>query len=113
MPDDTVTVPRSEFAALQERVEDLEATLAMMQAWQSDDGARIPHDVVKAELAGDHAITAWRKYRGLTARQLAERAGISPAYLSEIVSEKKAGSVAVIRRIARVLGTSVDALTAD
>jgi len=95
------------------RLEDLEASLALLRARQEDDGTRIPHEVVKAEIAGDHPVTAWRRYRGLTARQLAREAGISAAYLSEIERGRKPGSVDAYRALARVLRAPVDLLAPE
>lgn len=110
---DTLTISRAEFERLLERLEDMEASLALLSAQREDDGTRIPHEVVKAEVAGDHPVTAWRKYRGLTARQLAERAGISAGYLSEIVTGKKPGSVEAYRALGRVLGAPIDVLSPE
>lgn len=109
----TDTVTRAEHEALLARVADLEDALAMRDAKAEDDGTRIPHAVVRAEVAGDHPITAWRKHRGLTARQLAERAGVSAAYLSEIVSGRKPGSVAAFKALAAALDAPLDALIGD
>jgi len=111
--DDTVTLARSEYDELLERIEDLEASLALVRAQQADDGTRIPLEVVEAEVNGDHPVTAWRKHRGLSVRVLAEKAGISTAYVSEITRGRKAGSAAAYRALARALDTSVDVLIPD
>jgi len=113
MTEETVTITRTEYDELLERLEDLEASLALLRDRQEDDGTRIPHEVVKAEVAGDHPVTAWRKYRGLTGRQLAQEAGLSAAYLSEIEHGKKPGSVEAYRALARVLRAPIDVLAPE
>jgi len=110
MTPETVTLSREAYEEMLERIEDLEATLALVEAEQSDDGVRIPLAVVKAELAGAHPVTAWREHRNLSARALAEAAGVSPAYLSEIETGKKPGSVDAYRRLGEALGVSMDVL---
>ena len=52
----------------------------------------------------------WRKYRGLTAGNLAAEVSISKAYLSEIESGKRSGSVAVLALIVKALTVDMDDL---
>lgn len=107
---DTVTLSREAYDEMLERIEDLEAALALAEAAPSDDGTRIPLAVVKAELAGTHPVAAWRAYRNLTARALADAAGVNAAYLSEIETGKKPGSLDAYRRLGDALGVPVDIL---
>jgi transcriptional regulator with XRE-family HTH domain len=52
----------------------------------------------------------WREYRGLKARELAEAAGISPPYLSQIENGEREGSFETMRKIADVLKVTIDDL---
>ncbi|GIV68661.1 helix-turn-helix domain-containing protein [Caldilinea sp.] len=70
----------------------------------------IPGEVVFALLDGENPIKVWREYRGLTQQQLAERAGISPAYLSQLETGKRVGSKGVLLAIAHALNVSLDDL---
>ena len=72
------------------------------------DDERFPADFVNKLLDSDNRIGVWRKYRGLTMSALAEAAGISQSYLSDIENGKKDGSVKVLKRIAQALNTDVD-----
>jgi len=111
MSDDTVTLSRADYEAMVDRIEDLEATIAYDRAIRTDDGTRIPADVVNAEiLDGDHPIAAWRRYRGLTLRQLAERSGVNDAYLSEIENGRKPGSALAYKAVSQALDVPLDAL---
>jgi DNA-binding XRE family transcriptional regulator len=70
----------------------------------------IQSEVVYAVLDGENPIRIWRKHRGLTLKQLAERAGVSIQYLSQIESGKRAGTAKVLASIAKGLGVTVDDL---
>ena len=72
-----------------------------------------PHELVVELTETDSRIRTYRKYRGLTISELAEAAGISQPYLSEIESGKKTGTVDVLKRIATILKVDLDDLVAD
>src|SRR5688572_30177417 len=46
----------------------------------------IPSEVTYALLDGENPLRVWREYRGLTQQQVAEKAGISKPYLSQLES---------------------------
>jgi len=74
-----------------------------------EDGEEIvPSEVTYAILDGENPIRVWREHRGFTQRQLAEIAGISTFYLSQIESGKRKGSTDVLTAIAKSLGLSLD-----
>lgn len=80
-----------------------------------DDIAAGRDELVPAELAdslldGAEPVRAWRLHRRMTARTLADAAGISAAYLSEIETGRKEGSLSVMRRIADALNVDLDDL---
>lgn len=69
-----------------------------------------PEDVVVALVAGENPVRVFRKWRSMTAVSLAQSAGISQPYLSEIENGTKDGSLSVMKRIAEVLKVSLDDL---
>lgn len=77
------------------------------------DGANndLPEDV-RSELAmnPDGAIKILRKHRGMTQGDLAEAAGLSRPYLTEIETGRKDGSIRAMKAIAEALGVSLDTL---
>ncbi|AMR76434.1 helix-turn-helix domain-containing protein [Cupriavidus nantongensis] len=79
-------------------------------ATEQDDGFRVPAAVLDAELAGDHPVKAWRNYRRLTQDALAQAAGLSKPYLSQIENRARAGSAAALRRLAQALDVPGDIL---
>jgi DNA-binding XRE family transcriptional regulator len=68
----------------------------------------IPADVVYAILDGVNPIKAWREYRGLTQQQLADAAGISKPYLSQIETGRRKGTTEILSAIAKTLNISLD-----
>ncbi|MFT5394410.1 MAG: DNA-binding XRE family transcriptional regulator [Gammaproteobacteria bacterium] len=67
-----------------------------------------PSEIVDRLLDGENAIRVFREHRGMTQAQLAELAGITPGYLSQIETGAKEGKVSVLSRIARALTLMVD-----
>jgi DNA-binding XRE family transcriptional regulator len=70
----------------------------------------IPAEVVNAILDGVDAIKVWRKFRGLTQADLAQKIDISVPYLSQLESGKRKGSVDVLAAIAKALKVSLEEL---
>lgn len=70
----------------------------------------IPAEVTYALLEGANPLAVWRKHRGLTQVVLAEQAGISKAYLSQLESGKRNGTTEVLTRLAHALRVDLDDL---
>lgn len=70
----------------------------------------VPASVVDKLIAGDNPVRVWRAHRGIPAKALAASAGISSAYLSEIESGRKQGSVSALKAIAAALSLDLDDL---
>ena len=70
----------------------------------------VPSEVTYALLDGANPVRVWREHRGLTQQQLAQTAGISVPYLSQIESGKRVGSTDVLAALAKGLARSLDDL---
>ena len=70
----------------------------------------LPASLVNAILDGANPVRVWRKYRGLSAKALANQAGLAPAYLSQIETGKRDGTLETYRRIAEALNLTLDDL---
>ncbi len=100
---------------LAERLEDLEDGLAIKafeERLARGQEEFIPAEFVNRMIDGESPVRVWRDFRGLSAKDLAASAGISAAYLSEIESQKKEGSISVLKKIARALKVDLDDLVA-
>ncbi len=107
---ETVTISRAEYDALVAQNAELEDYVAALKA---DDGSRIPHPVALAIIRGDSPLSAFRKQRGLTLRELSQGTGLAPSYISEIERGVKPGSVSALARLADALDTTIDALAIE
>lgn len=72
-----------------------------------------PYELIKELAETDSRIRTYRTYRKMTVSELAEAAGISQPYLSEIETGKKTGSVDVLKRIAKALRVDLDDLVVE
>ena len=103
-------VPIDEWRRIAAIVEDAEDAHTI-EVIRSDPGRRmIPGEVVAAILHGQHPLQAWREFRGLTQRELAEAAKLAPGYVAQIESGRRQGTIGVLRRLAEVLQVHVDDL---
>jgi DNA-binding XRE family transcriptional regulator len=94
-----------EQAEMLQDVRDYDAAKA---AVENDKEELIPADVVFAILDGANPIKVWREARGLTQQQVADAAGISKPYLSQIETGKRKGSTQSLASIAKSLNVSLD-----
>lgn len=72
----------------------------------------VPAAVVDRLFDGENPVRVWREHRGLSGRELAQRAEVSAPYLSQIESGMKPGSTTALVKVARALGVTVDDLIA-
>jgi DNA-binding Xre family transcriptional regulator len=102
-------LPVAEYEALLDEVD-----VAHARRIQADIAAGreelLPSAMVGRLLDGENALRVWREHRGLSAGDLAGQAGISAAYLSELETGKKTGTVETLRKLATVLKLDIDDL---
>ena len=63
----------------------------------------IPGEFADRILDGENPVRIWREYRGLSIKALAEKVGISAAYLSQIENGVREGSVRTMKALAMAL----------
>ncbi len=114
----TVTLRKRDWKALIARLEDLEDLAAIEErlAYEARVGKEVARrdyltgDEMKRILDDESPVKVWREKRGLTQRELAEQAVVSPSYLAEIETGKKPGSAAALRKLSRVLAIPMENL---
>lgn len=73
--------------------------------------SNLPQEVMeKLTVGNDSPIKVVRKFRGMTQGDLAEAAGISRPYLTEIETGRKDGSIRALKSIAGALDVSLEVL---
>jgi DNA-binding XRE family transcriptional regulator len=107
-------IPYADYLRLLEAFED-KADAAVVaefhEAYRAGRAFLVPAEILRRELAGESPIRLWRDHRGLTQQELADRAGISKPYLSQIESGKRQGTVETLVAIARALDVPLEVLT--
>jgi DNA-binding XRE family transcriptional regulator len=108
-------IPYEAYRRLVEAAEMLHDIRAYDKAKQAiEEGEElIPSKVTYAILDGANPIRVWREHRGLTQQELAEAAGISVPYLSQIESGKRKGRAEILAAIAKELGLALDDIVAS
>ena len=104
-------VPFPLYLRMVEAMEEREDREALECFSINDDGFRVPHEIVQREIInGEHPVKLWREHRGLTIELLAEQAGISKAFLSQIENAKRKGTVKTLKALAVALQVPLDIL---
>ena len=104
-------IPYREYRRLSEAAEMAEDVRDFDEAVSRDEET-VPHAVVQRLVMGEQPVKVWREYRGLTQAALARAARITPAYLSQIETGVREGSVRVLTALARTLQVNVEDLVA-
>jgi DNA-binding XRE family transcriptional regulator len=108
-----IVLSEAEYERLVDRLEDAEdiATIRRFeQKLAAGEEEMIPAEYVYRILDGENPVAVWREYRGLTAKALAEAAGITQAYLSQIETGKRDGTLGTMKKIAEALKVTIDDL---
>ena len=71
----------------------------------------IPHEVVGLVVKkGMNLVKAWRTYLGITQSEIAKKAGITQAALSQMENTENTLRTATLKKLAKAMGLSVDQL---
>jgi DNA-binding XRE family transcriptional regulator/mRNA-degrading endonuclease RelE of RelBE toxin-antitoxin system len=110
--EELVLISRADFEAMQDAMD------AAAYARTADSLARGEQETLTPEEAAQ-AIDAptplafWRAKRGVTQKALAEAAGITQGYVSDLESGRRKGEAAILKRMARRLRVRIDDLIVD
>jgi ribosome-binding protein aMBF1 (putative translation factor) len=107
-----VLLSREEFDRLSEAAEHYSDIVAAVEAQRRREGGEeyIPQDVVNRLVAGENPLKVWRKFRGFTQQELADKVGHQDAYISKLEKGRAEGPVELWQKLARVLNVELDDL---
>ncbi|OHV88931.1 helix-turn-helix domain-containing protein [Mesorhizobium sp. ORS 3428] len=103
-----VVLPESEFRMLRRTAMAGLSDLADLAGTNS-----LPKRVLDKIAGGENPVRAIRLMRGLSGRQLAAQAGITPSMLSQIERSGKSASTKTLKAIARVLDAPLHLISPD
>ena len=111
--EELVVVPRAVWEQLVAEVEDAEDIAAIREmeaAIEAGTMETFPGELVFAISNGANAVRSFRDHRGLTVEALAETAGLSRAYVTQIETGVRTGTAATLAKLAKALGVDVELL---
>ena len=111
-----IVLPEADYLELVERLEDAEdiaSANVILERIARGEEELIPSAVVKRLIGSENPITVWREHRGMTISALAEKAGLSQSYLSQIEAGKREGRIGVLSKVARALSVDLDDLVSS
>ena len=111
-----IVLPEADYLELVERLEDAEdiaSANVILERIARGEEELIPSAVVKRLIGSENPITVWREHRGMTISALAEKAGLSQSYLSQIEVGKREGRIGVLSKVARALSVDLDDLVSS
>ena len=97
-------------AAAMQETQDVQQAMRILTEIRSGVQETVPQAMVQRLLTGEHPVLVWREYRKLTAEALAQRAGLSRAYVTQIETGVRKGSVRSLRALARALNVEMEDL---
>jgi DNA-binding XRE family transcriptional regulator len=103
-------IPYTEYEWLQERAERAEEIAEFDQAVNTDEEA-LSAEFVRRLIGGEEPLKVYREYRAFSQTELAEMTGLTPAYISQLESDARTGSLKALKRLADALSMDVDDLT--
>ena len=118
----TVTLNGSDFVIIQKKdyeklLSTYEDYLDIMEALEVKNKAKsgeedlIPSNVIDEIYdKNTNRLTAYRKFRGLSQQQLADKAKVSKSTIAKIESGESKGSIAVFKKLSMVLRVDADLL---
>ncbi|CAO4148379.1 helix-turn-helix domain-containing protein [Methylorubrum extorquens] len=108
-----VLVPEADFEALVAAAEDnadRTAVAEFRRKLAAGEEELVPASVVERLVSGENRVRVWREHRGLSGAALAKQAGLAQAYLSQIETGAREGTVETYGKLASALSVSLDDL---
>ena len=102
-------IPYGEYIKIEALLEDAEDIHDIEESINSNE-VTIPGEVTFAIIDGTNPIRAWREYLKMKTSELAQKVGISSAYLSQIESGKRNPTIKTLKNIAKALDVDVEIL---
>ncbi len=93
-----------------EALDDIRAHDDVVAALERGEEELLPAEIADRLVAGENPVKVWREYRGLTQRELADKAGLAQAYIAQIETGRRKGTVDVYKRLAAALRVDIDDL---
>jgi len=104
-------LPVADYQRLIKIAEDrLDVTTAIAAEQRRTEGTAeyLPASMVNRILDGESALTVWREHRGMTTKQLSEKAGFGPSMIRKVESGLRKGTLSFWKAMASALNVLPD-----
>lgn len=108
--DRMVVIPFAEYERLVEAAEDAadgRAADEVKRRLKGGEEELIPAEFVDRMLDGENKVRVWREYRGMTVKALAETCGLAAAYVSQIETGAREGTIETFKKLAAALKVDI------
>lgn len=108
-----VLLEKAEFDRLSKAAENYSDIEAAVKAQERRNAGEeyVPAELVDRLMAGESPLRVWRKYRGLTQKELGEMVGRQDSWIAKLEGGKAIGDIATWRALAKALSVDLDDLT--
>ena len=104
-------IPYEEYLRLSDATEMVADVAAYDRAMKDMEGKEwVPGEIVDRLIDGEHPVKVWREHRKMTQGDLAAKVGKSSAYLSQIETWNRDGTIKLYGNLARALKVDIDDL---
>ena len=102
-------VPEDVFLHLQMIAEN-ERDIVDFDKAQSEETEFFPQSLLGDVLSGKNPVKAFREYRHLSQQELSDKTKLSRAYIAQIETGKKTGSITTLKSISKALNVDIELL---
>lgn len=102
-----IVLPINEYKNLISALEEYE-DVKEIKEYIASPTETFPLKIAESLADGENAIKVFRKYRGVTQQELANKVNSTKQYISQIEKEIRKGSAKLLKNIAKALGVDLD-----
>ena len=109
--DRIVLIPFEEYERLVEAAEDAADARdvdEIKRRLATGEEELIPAELADRIIDGESKIRVWREYRGMSGKDLAEKTGLAPPYISQLETGQREGTIETFKKIAAALRIDID-----
>ena len=106
-------IPFKDYVKIKDSLEDIDDIRTIerhMKDLENGKDDMVPEHVVMAILDGISPIRAWREFKNIKMKDLAEKVGVSSAFLSQIETGKRNPTIDTLKKIAENMGVDLELL---
>lgn len=105
-----IVLPIKEYDSLISTIEEFQ-DIQEVRNFIENPSETFPMEVVLALSEGRNPIKVYREYRGISQSSLASKVNVSKQYISQLENGDRVGTIAVLKKIAKILRVDLEDIT--